>query len=200
LTPQTNTADTGEGKQDTESDAQTPDRLHFQTVRLGRSYPVTVTDIPAFFGEPVCQCSSESVCGRIGTGNIPNHVAFEVRERLADNDGDNDDSDQQERIHSRIDKKWENSIHEEDKGDGAVHHSNAGHADCAHEHPGGYDAAFHYFRNKVRGHANDRNERDCLENPNDLEGRTKCSMIKSSHFLWWVGHGSYEKKRSFWEP
>ena len=109
-----------------ESDAQTPDGLHFQTVRLGRSYPVTVTEIPAFFVKPVCQCSSESVCGRIGAGNLPNHVAFEVRERLTGNDGDNDDSDQQEGIHSRIDKEWKNTIDEEDKGDGAVHHSNAG--------------------------------------------------------------------------
>ena len=39
-----------------------------------------------------------------------------------------------------------------------------------------------HLRDKVRSHANDGNQRDCLKNPDDLECRAESSVV-------WCGHG-----------
>lgn len=56
---------------------------------------------------------------------MSDNFAIEIREWLANGDGNNDHGNQQETVHDRTEQKGKNPIQEEDEGDGAIQDRNA---------------------------------------------------------------------------
>ena len=110
LPPQTNTNHGAKRKQNAQGNAQTPDTLQLETGRLGRAGPDPVVDLAhvlAYGGE-----EGGGAAAGVGQGG-----AVEVREGLADCDGDDDDGDEDGGVEGGGDEEGEHGVPVEDVGD-----------------------------------------------------------------------------------
>ena len=102
-----------------ERDTQTPDRLRLQARGLRHAHPSTVVDLAPVLVDTVPQRHGEVVRGAHVVRGADG-LAVEVRERLADGDGDDDQSDEQQAIDDGGDEEREDVVEEEDECDNAV--------------------------------------------------------------------------------
>lgn len=121
--PQANAHDSGEREEDTERDAQPPDGLHL----VARRGIGTGPDEIVYFAHVGSDRGHE---GRGAAACLGERGAVEVRERLADCDGDDDDGDQESGIEGGGDEEWEDAVPKENVRDGAIEDCYAGLEAC----------------------------------------------------------------------
>ena len=125
LIPHARGASSAKSKQDAQSDTEAPDSLHLETGGLGSAGPHPVVDAGHVGADGV----QEGDGGRGGVGGGQGG-AVEVREGLADNDGDHDHGDEHGAVECGGGEEMEHGIKVEDGGYGDVEHGDAGLRGC----------------------------------------------------------------------
>ena len=123
LVPHAHSADGAEGEEDAEGDAEAPDGLHLEAGGLGGAGPDPVVDL----GHVVADGGEKGGGGAPGGGQ---GGTVEVREGLADGDGDRDDRDEDGGVQACGDEERENGVEVEDGGYGDVEDGDAGLRGC----------------------------------------------------------------------
>lgn len=117
-------------KNSPKSNTQPPNSLRLDTNRFGSPNPRNIINPPTDAGNITRKSRRKRIRRRVLISQIGQRRALQVRERLADDDGDDNQGDQKQCVENCAGEEWEDVVYVEDCGDYAVDCCDAGLWDC----------------------------------------------------------------------